>query len=657
MRSVTIERASSRFWLLKSVINAALIVGAGILLIFLLGVAQRRGWITSGSAGTLPPSGGAELEYTCTMHPQIRQPTPGRCPICGMELILAGATTGDQDDYAVHVDPVARRLANIETVAVEAIPLTETLRTPGFLQVDESRQAIIAAYTNGRIEQMFADYTGVEVEAGQHMVVLYSPDLYAAQSEYLESQRTLREMQGGGLATIVESQNRLVAGLRQRLIELGMTETQLQELEQSRSAKARLTIYAPIGGTVIRKEGVRGEYVETGQTIYEIADLSTVWLMLELFPEDAARVRFGQRVRAEFSSLPGETISGRVAFIDKTVDPKTRTVGVRVEVSNSAGRLRPGDYATALLEISVSDRGEVFDADLAGKWISPMHPQVIRDEPGECPICGMELVSTQAFGYTDQPIPQPTALVVPRNAILQVGDHSVVYIETEPGRFELRPVKLGAITEEYASIVEGLAPGDQVATAGNFLIDSQMQLLSKPSLIDPTRSVPKKEGPLDPGPIQVVQLRGEPGVVLERLYAAYLDLQTTFADDKAVNEDQVSALRDAAENLLTGGGLPADLVSLVDTIQAESAHLHHLDLAEARAMFKPVSHAVIRLAARVRGEQATVPLLQMYCPMVKGGGGDWLQVSEPLLNPYWGEAMLHCGEVVRELPPQGQPQE
>ena len=150
-----------------------------------------------------------------------------------------------------------------------------------------------------------------------------------------------------------------------------MTDEQLAELERTGNAQSRLTIYAPQGGTVVEKLAVEGNYVKAGDPIYRIADLSTVWLMLKLFPEDATRIRFGQRVEAVIQSLPGETLVGRVAFIDPTVDPKTRTVGIRVELVNKDGRLRPGDYAEARISLPIGPQGEVFDADLAGKWISP----------------------------------------------------------------------------------------------------------------------------------------------------------------------------------------------------------------------------------------------------------------------------------------------
>ena len=630
-------------------------LGAGVLLIVLVGVAQRQGWIIGGGgSGGASSGGGADVEYTCPMHPQIRQPTPGRCPICAMELVPAGASGGGQDDYAVHVESAARRLADIRTAPAERIPLTRLVKTVGLIMVDESRQATIAAYTGGRIERMFADYTGVTVKDGDHLVVLYSPELYGAQAEFVESRRTLAEVSAGGLPAIVTSQRRLVRSTRRRLIEMGMTEEQVKQLEQSDDPQARLTIYSPIAGTVLNKRGVQGEYVKTGDVLYEIANLGTVWLMLELFPEDAARVRFGQRVNAHLPSLPGREVVGRVAFIDPTVDPKTRTVGVRVELLNPNGELRPGDYATAAVEVPLGEQGEVFDAALAGKWVSPMHPQVIRDGPGQCPICGMDLVSTSRYGYADQPQPRPLSLAVPRSAVLKVGGESVVYVETESGKFEARTVKLGPVTGEYASVLGGLEVGDMVATAGNFLLDSQAQLTGKPSLIDPTRAVARKKGgPLDPGHVHVEPLSGAAGEALGQLSAAYLAIQAAFAADTPATAAQATALTTAATDLLTAAELPGELRPLVETIRDESAHLHHLEFEEARQKFKPISQAMIRLTAKVRPAGATTPLLQMYCPMVKGGGGDWLQAAEPLANPYYGAKMLRCGDVVRTLPVEG----
>jgi Cu(I)/Ag(I) efflux system membrane fusion protein len=626
-------------------------MAAGLLFIFLLGVAQRLGWLKPAEEAAATAAAAPGAIYTCPMHPQIRQPTPGRCPICGMELVPAASAAGDLNELAVKIEPAQRRLANIQTAPVEVGPLEKTLQTVGAIAIDESRQATISAYIEGRLERLFADYTGVDIAKGDHLAVIYSPQLYGAQVEYLEARRGAST--GGALPAVRQAQESLATNTRQRLREFGMTDEQLAELERTGQSQSRLTIYSPQGGTVIEKLAVEGNYVKAGDPIYRIAELSTVWLMLELFPEDATRIRFGQRVGARVQSLPGESFVGRVAFIDPTVDPKTRTVGVRVELMNEQGRLRPGDYAEADITLPIGPQGQVYDADLAGKWISPMHPQIVRDQPGQCPICGMDLVPTAKFGFTSEPQPRPQSVYVPRSAVLLAGENSVVYVETEPGRFEIRPVVVGPLLRDKVVILEGLKAGESVATAGNFLIDSQMQLAGKPSLIDPSRAIAKskeQKGPLKFDELAFQAIEGPAGEQLEALYAAYLEVQQALAADKQPPAAAAQALDAAAKRLADEGALSEAVKKLALEIKSHSEHLRHLDLAGARKAFKPISRAVLTLAAQARSASSSNRFIHFYCPMVPGGGGDWLQANDQLLNPYFGSQMLRCGEKVEELP-------
>ena len=584
------------------------------------------------------------------MHQQIRQPGKGRCPICGMELVPATTSGADLDEFAVRIEPAQRRLANIQTVKVRREPVNATIHTVGAIAIDESRMTTIASYNDGRIERLFADYTGIDVAEGDHLAVVYSPNLYSAQVGYLESLRSLARMTTGALASIREAQEKLVASSRHKLVELGMTGEQLRELEQSGEPQSRLTIYSSIGGTVIEKLAVEGKYVKAGEPIYRIADLSTVWLMLELFPEDATRIRFGQHVTAEMQSLPGKPFDGRVAFIDRTVDQRKRTVGVRVEFLNTDRLLRPGDYAEATIYLAIGEQGEVYDAELAGRWISPMHPQIIRDAPGPCPICGMDLVPTRRYGYADQPVQQPESLFVPRSAVLMAGNNSVVYVETEPGRFEIRPIVLGPILRDRVVILDGLKVGEEVASAGNFLIDSQMQLAGKPSLIDPTRAVARvkeRNTPLSFEDVKITRIKGEVGTQLESLYTAYFEIQQALANDTTPPAQSATTLHQLATALLDEATLPEESREPLTSIASTSEHVHHMDMTAARIAFKTISHAIVTLATQVRGSSSSESFTHFFCPMVKGGAGDWLQSTNKLINPYWGAQMLHCGEKVK----------
>lgn len=641
-----------RRWWIQKLVSAGIAFSVGIGLIATVGVAQRAGWISADGAAAIKGESDQAI-HICPMHPQIRQPGPGTCSICGMKLVPAAASGADLDDLAVRVEPAQRRLANIQTDFVRKEPLSATIQTVGAIAIDESRMATIPSYIDGRIERLFADYTGVDVAEKDHLAVIYSPELYSAQVEYIESRRSLEKMTAGVLAVVKNAQTKLVASSRQRLVELGMTDDQITELEISDQPQSRLTIFSPIGGTVIEKLAVEGKYVKAGEPIYRIADLSTVWLMLELYPEDAARIRFGQRVEAEMQSLPGQSFQGRVAFIDPTVDPVKRSVGVRVEFLNDGRSLRPGDYAQARIFLAIGEQGEVYDSELAGRWISPMHPQIIRDEPGPCPVCGMDLVPTSKYGYSEQPVQQPESLFVPRSALLMAGSNSVVYVETQPGRFEIRPVVLGPILRERVVILNGLSEGDNVATAGNFLIDSQMQLAGKPSLIDPTKAIARQQErktPLVFENVRVTTIAGASGESLEQLYSAYFRIQKRLADDKVPEESDVKKLHSTSVSLSTDSSLPESVRRPLRAIAVSGEHLHHLKLEEARQAFKPVSHAIVTLATLVRGESSKQAFTHFFCPMVKGGSGDWLQPNSDLRNPYWGAEMLHCGDKVNEFP-------
>lgn len=247
-----------------------------------------------------------------------------------------------------------------------------------------------------------------------------------------------------------------------------MTASQIEQLQRTGEANSRMHLCAPTGGTVIEKFAVEGQYVKEGQAIYRLADLSTVWLMLELFPEDATTIRYGQKVEAVVQSLPGRTFTGRVAFIDPNVDPKTRTVGVRVVIPNGDGLLRVGDYAKATIEV---------------------------------PLTGSD---SQQEGFIAEANTGGEALAVPRDAVLMAGSNNVLYVETEPGRFEIRHVVLGPSCGDQIVILSGVEQGEQVATRGNFLIDSQMQLAGNPSLIDPTKAEPQMDLPPIEAPQAIV---------------------------------------------------------------------------------------------------------------------------------------------------------
>lgn len=678
------DRFAGLMWLGRTVTHATVLLAVFVGGIALVGVAQRQGWIRSGGEVSATGDGASPTEtvYTCSMHPQIRQDEPGDCPICGMPLVHAasgGKSVADQsgryicpmmctppssapgrcpvcamelvpalsgggpgDGISIKIEPAARRLIGIQTAVAKVGQVAQTIRTIGSIDYDESKLATISAYVPGRIEKMFADYVGVPVQTGDDLALVYSPDLYSAQVEYLTS------IQGNGLKRLGGSSSNFGTLAKEKLIQLGMTDGQIAELRSRGEAESRVRIESPIAGTVIEKYAVEGDYVNTGSKLYRIADLSTVWLMMDLYPDDAARIRFGQEVEAEVDSLPGEVFTGRVAFIDPTVDAKTRTVSVRVEMLNPDARLKPGDNATARVFAPAVPRDQIYDPALAGKYISPMHPQIIRDRPGDCPICGMDLIPTSKLGYADAPVAETEVVTVPRSAVLMTGDNAVIYVETEPGRFEVRRVTVGPMTDDRAVVLQGIQEGEIVATNGNFLIDSQMQLAGNPSLLDPSRAPSSAPGPLKLPETEPTVLAGQAAREIDRAYAAYFEIQQALAADQVPAAEPIQTLRQSLATLTADQQVPAGAKERFQ-IADDSLAMIGNTLDESREAFKTLSHAMLRASTMARGPVTAAQLFHLYCPMVPGGGGDWMQADAQLVNPYWGSEMLTCGEVVEDL--------
>ncbi|TWT51410.1 Cation efflux system protein CusB precursor [Rubripirellula amarantea] len=635
-------------WLMRTGVQAATIVTVAGLVFFLLGIAQRTKWLTadgfSGSKGeaVAEAGGGEDKRYICPMMCTPPSTEPGRCPVCAMELVEATGGGGG-DGISVTIEASARRLVGIQTAMSTMGEVNRTIRTIGSIDFDESQLSTISAYIDGRLEKMYANYAGVKVNEGDDLALIYSPQLYTAQTEFIMSMNS-----DGKIGRFQISGGDLNKMARENLAELGMTQGQIDQLGQSGKPMSRIRIKSPQSGTVIEKSAVEGDYVKTGHKLYRVADLSSVWLMLDLFPDDASAVRFGQQVEAEIQSMPGEVFTGRVAFIDPTVNPRTRTVRVRVEIMNFDGKLRPGDYATARVTVPAIPMDQVYDPALANKFISPMHPQVIRDQPGKCPLCDMDLVPTSQLGFAAEPLPMQQVVTVPRDAVLLAGENSVIYVETEPGRFEIRRVTVGPMNRKEAVIVEGLSAGETVATGGNFLIDSQMQLAGNPSLMDPTKAPSYSPGPLElPNSIPVM-LATDAGKALDRTYDAYFEIQCAMAADQTPPPVALNTLIEGLRELEMSAGVPDDAQRKF-AIARRAASRMDGSLETAREAYRGVSHAMLKAATVARGPKTAVKLTHYYCPMVPGGGGDWMQPGGDLQNPYWGSEMLTCGEVVRDM--------
>lgn len=540
---------------------------------------------------------GAEkvIVWTCSMHPQIKQNGTGPCPICGMDLIPMKDDSGKGDKAILTLGERAIQLASVKTAPVIYKELTKSIYTVGKINYDEGRVAYVTSWVGGRIDKVYTNFTGAIVQKGQHLVYIYSPELVATQEEYLISYRGIKRLQEGTPSEPVIGSGSLLKNTRDRLILWGITEEQIKELERTQHVQTHLTIYAPVGGTIIHKNVFEGMYVSTGDRLFTIADLSRVWLYLDIYEYDIPWIRYGQDVEVTTESFPETTFHGTVVFIDPFLDETTRTVRVRVNMDNREGKLKPGMYANAAIKVKFGAKGVMFNPEIEGKYMCPMHPDIISDEPGDCSECGMRLEllgsrhsmflsglisqiyecpkgcpssrsdkpgtgtckecgtqlkradKQETHYYTCEMHPEirlsgpgncpkcgmklvkkeiketiepknllyvclehpeeqsetttrcPTChnamvekvrsesgvIAIPHSAVLYTGLRNIVYVEKEDGTYLPREVALGVKADDYYHVISGLELGERVVTSGNFLIDSQMQLLGKPSLLFP----------------------------------------------------------------------------------------------------------------------------------------------------------------------------
>lgn len=478
--SNSLDRNRGKLWLAQAV----LLIGVGVVIGMSLG-----GHSTPDGSSPADPHAGHQMAseapaiWTCSMHPQIRRDGPGSCPICGMDLVPVKKSAGGVRTISIAAD--VQKLMNIQTVPVQRRYVTADVRMVGKIEYDETKLAHITAWVSGRLDRLYVDYTGVEVKKGDHMVYIYSEELFTAQKELLTALESKVDTSSSRFIEPID----LVKTSREKLQLLGLTPEQIQEIEQRGAPSDHVTIHSPVGGIVIAKLKQEGDRVRTGDRIYTVADLRQLWVMLDAYESDLMWLRYGQEVEFTTEAYPGEFFKGRIAFIDPVLNEETRTVKVRVNVSNEDGRLKPEMFVRAVVSSNIASGGRVLDASLAGKWISPMHPEIVKDEPGNCDVCGMPLVRAETLGYvTAEPTDTAKPLVIPVSAALITGTRAIVYVQVptaEEPTYEGREIVLGPRAGDYYIVRNGLKEGELVVTNGNFKLDSALQIAAKPSMMTP----------------------------------------------------------------------------------------------------------------------------------------------------------------------------
>ncbi len=374
------------------------------------------------------------LYYVDPMHPAYKSDKPGTAPDCGMDLVpvyadeKGGSTDGGGIPGAVKISPEKQQLIGVQTSIVEYHEVQKTIRAVGQIAYAEPRQAYVTTKFEGYIEELFVDYTGKLVEKGQPLFSVYSPELVSTQEEYLLAINAQKSLEKSSIGEVAAGASTLLESAKRRLRLWDISEKQIEELERSGKITKTLTFYSPIHGYVVEKMAVRGLKVMPGMNLYQIADLSTVWVLADIYEYEIPFVKVRQEATVTLTYYPGEIFKGRVTYIYPSLTPETRTAKVRLEFSNPGEKLKPGMYANVNLHSG------------AGRQ-----------------------------------------LAVPEEAVMDAGAEQIVFVARAGGYFEPRQVALGAKVGDRFIVLRGLTEGEKVVTSGNFLIDSESRLKSAAS--------------------------------------------------------------------------------------------------------------------------------------------------------------------------------
>ena len=362
--------------------------------------------------------------WTCSMHPQIRKPDPGKCPICGMDLIPLKQGGTELDTLSIHLSQEAAQLANVQTSVVARQSRQMEVRLYGKVQPDERLLQSQVAYITGRIEKLMVNYTGETVRKDQPLALIYSPDLVTAQQELLEA------------SSLKKSQPEIYEAAKDKLRQWKLTDRQISAIESRNSVENNIEITATTSGIVTAKNVNKGDYIAQGTVLFEIADLSRVWVMFDAYESDLPFIKRGDMLSFFIQALPDRNLTGIISFIDPVLDPNTRTASVRVEMGNLDGKFKPEMFASAIIRASLSQ-------------------------------------------YSNK-------LVIPRSAVLWTGKRSIVYVK-QPGTdepiFRMRTIEIGPLLANSYVVESGLSEGEEIVTQGTFSVDAAAQLEGKPSMM------------------------------------------------------------------------------------------------------------------------------------------------------------------------------
>lgn len=578
-------------------------------------VAALAGWFAGRSFhpanASHAPAGGERkiLFYQSAMHPWIKSDQPGKCTICGMELtpVFEGDAAITAVPGFVTLGSNAISVLNVKTIPARKAPLVRTLRVAGVLNDNDSRRRVISAWVPGRIDQLHVGFVGAEVTEGQPLARFFSPSLLEAERQFLAIHRSHTSTPPN------PDHSLLLETAAQRLLQLGLTQPQIQALPSKPASNIFSDILAPASGTVISRFAYPGQYVAEGEKLFEIADLSTLWFLFDAYEQDLPFLAPDQPVEVTSPTAPGQSFTGSIRFIDPNLSDLTRSAKVRVELTNPV----------------------VVES-----------PQIRRALPH------------RAFAEGRLRLTTPEVLLVPRSAVLSPGDQPVVYVDHGSGAYEQRPVRLGRLGDDHHEVLEGLAPDEPVVVQGNLLIDAQAQLNQT---LHSTPDHPNHPEPASPSTTATPNTLRSP-IPQDQASALRRFLESTDTLRAALAQDNLPAYQAAAAALPeTFNPLRHSLASHPDTLPVANALPPSpptptpTSLRTARANFHAFAAPLVPLVRKLRTSDPAFADLKVYrCPMTAESfdgappRAEWFQIASPIRNPWFGAEMLECGVEIRD---------
>lgn len=527
--------------------------------------------------------------WTCSMHPSVRDDSPGSCPICGMDLIPASEMNGDDDNFSLVMSESAIRLSEIQTVPVKKDHVAKTLRLPGRVEIDERNVTSVSAHFPGRITELNVNYTGAPIRKGEVMAKVYSPELVSAQRELLEALK--REVQNPTMLNAA----------REKLRQWELSSAQIRQIEERGEVQRNLEIISPVDGFVTSRNVAREQYVDRGTVLFEVADLSKLWAIFEAYEEDLPWIAMGDSIRFHDRSNPSRQHSAVVSYIDPSFQSASRTIRIRASVSGE--NVRP-------------------EMILRGELEATMHEPKIQ-------------IPASAVLWTG---PRSLAYIMHKNE--------------ESTRFEAREITLGVKAGDFYVVEEGLEEGEHVVFHGAFKIDSEMQLSDKFSMMNRDHGILDEHDDHAEDLERFDDVPDDFKEKLREAVAAYIAGKGALTEsdrESAQNAfaDVISWFDEIGEHGLSGSGHEAWMQSYSNMMHHLEAIAQTDDIEEVRAEFRHLSDELVK-AVKQFGIDGVV--YHQYCPMAFGDeGAYWISEEEEIRNPYLPETMLMCGEVIEAL--------